>query len=71
MKLNILFSKKGFTLVELLVVVAIIAILASIALPSFLSYKTRVYNSAAKSDLRHFKAAMEWYYADKFEYPNL
>jgi|YelNatPaOPRAMG01_1025707.scaffolds.fasta_scaffold06066_10 prepilin-type N-terminal cleavage/methylation domain-containing protein len=68
---NLRFDKKGFTLVELLVVVAIIAILVAIALPSFFSYKKRVYNAAAKSDLRHFKAAMEWYYADKFEYPNL
>jgi type IV pilus assembly protein PilA len=64
-------EKKGFTLVELLVVVAIIGILAAIAIPQFAAYRKRAYNSAAESDLRNFKTAMEGYYADNQQYPAL
>ncbi|MEM4711332.1 MAG: prepilin-type N-terminal cleavage/methylation domain-containing protein [Candidatus Woesearchaeota archaeon] len=62
-------EKKGFTLVELLVVVAIIAILAAIAIPQFAAYRTKAYNSAAESDLRNFKTTLESAYVDKQSYP--
>jgi type IV pilus assembly protein PilA len=62
-------SKKGFTLIELLVVVAIIGILAAIAIPQFAKYRQNAYNSAAQSDLRNAKTALESYFADKQEYP--
>ena len=64
-------SQKGFTLIELLIVVAIIGILAAIAIPQFASYRQKAYNSAAQSDLKNVKTAMEAYYADYQEYPVL
>ncbi|MGA1846087.1 type IV pilin protein [Deferribacter abyssi] len=63
-------NKKGFTLIELLVVVAIIGILAAIAIPQFAKYRTRAYNSAAQSDLRNVRGALEAYYADTQQYPS-
>lgn len=62
---------KGFTLVELLVVVSIIGILAAIAIPQFNAYRTKAYNSAAQTDLRNFKAAMEVCYQDNAWYPTM
>ncbi len=59
---------KGFTLVELLVVVAIIGILAAIAIPQFSSYRKKAYDSTAKSDLRNLVSAEEAYYADNQVY---
>ena len=67
--LNKLRSKKGFTLIELLIVVAIIGILAAIAIPQFASYRQKAYNSAAQSDLKNLKTAMEAYFADNQAYP--
>jgi type IV pilus assembly protein PilA len=61
-------SQKGFTLVELMIVVAIIGILAAIAIPQFAAYRQRAFNSSAQSDLRNFKTAMETDFADNQEY---
>ena len=62
-------NEKGFTLIELLIVVAIIGILAAIAIPQFASYRQKAYNSAAQSDLKNMKTAMEAYMADNQQYP--
>ena len=62
-------GQKGFTLVELMIVVAIIGILAAIAIPQFSSYRMKAFNSAAQSDLRNFKTAMEAAFADDQQYP--
>ncbi len=64
-----LSSKKGFTLIELLIVVAIIGILAAIAIPQFAAYRQKGYNSAATSDLKNSKTALESFYADNQKYP--
>jgi prepilin-type N-terminal cleavage/methylation domain-containing protein len=64
-------SKNGFTLVELLVVMGVIAILVIIVLPQYSMYTTRGCNAAAMSDLKNFKAAMESFFADHASYPSL
>jgi prepilin-type N-terminal cleavage/methylation domain-containing protein len=61
-------NNKGFTLIELLIVVAIIAILAAIAIPQFAKYRVRGYNSAADSDLRNTKIAIEAFATDNTAY---
>ncbi|HEY6837795.1 MAG TPA: prepilin-type N-terminal cleavage/methylation domain-containing protein [Geobacteraceae bacterium] len=68
--LNKLRSRKGFTLIELLIVVAIIGILAAVAIPQFAAYRIRGYNSAAQTDLKNFKSAMESMYSDTNSYPD-
>ena len=62
-------GEKGFTLVELMIVVAIIGILAAIAIPQFSKYRSRAQNSAALSDLRNTQTDLEGYYAEWTTYP--
>lgn len=62
-------QEKAFTLIELLIVVAIIAILAAIAVPNFLEAQTRAKVSRVKSDLRNYATAMEAYKVDHNRYP--
>ena len=69
MKVRRKLNKKGFTLIELMIVIAIIGILAAIAIPQFASYRKKAYNSAALSDLKTAKTSLEAYYADTQEYP--
>lgn len=59
---------KGFTLIELMVVVLIIAILIAIAIPTFLGLRTRSQNRAAQSDLRNGMTAAKSFYTDKDAY---
>ena len=60
--------KKGFTLLELMVTVAVIAILAGIALPSYSDYTTRSKFVEATSNLADLRVKMEQYYADNRRY---
>lgn len=57
-------NRKGFTLIELMIVVAIIGILAAIAIPQFNNYRRRGYNASTQSVLRNLATAQETYYVD-------
>jgi len=64
-------SQQGFTLIELLVVIIIIGILLAIAVPSYLGFRDRAANNAAKSNLRAAVLSAEAYYADNGTYVGL
>lgn len=58
-------EQKGFTLVELTIVVGIIAILAATAIPQFTEYRKRVYRAELRSDLKNAYTASQAYFVDK------
>ena len=63
-------GERGFTLIELMIVVAIIAILAGILIPNFVNARAQAMTAACESNLRAIATAAELYYADQQVYPN-
>lgn len=57
-------NQKGFTLVELMVVIAIIGIITAIAIPYYNNYKATACDQAALADLYNVKAAVQKYLTD-------
>src|SRR3989304_3740721 len=64
-------SEEGFTLIELMVVVLIIAILIAIAIPTFIGMRDRGYDSQSKSNLRNGITAAKTYFTDNESYSSM
>ncbi|CAM4329755.1 prepilin-type N-terminal cleavage/methylation domain-containing protein [Corallococcus exiguus] len=67
--MNRLFRKKGgFTLIELMIVVAIIGILAAIAIPNFMRFQAKSKQSEAKTNLKALYTSQKAYFGEKDTY---
>ena len=62
-------KEKGFTIVELMIVLTIIAVLAAVAVPNFLKAREKARNESAKETLKTIKTALEMYSSEHETYP--
>src|SRR5688572_32269111 len=65
---SLMNRRKGFTFVELLVVMLLLGTLSSMAVPRFREYKARAYIAAMQSDLGNLKIAQEVFWAEHMKY---
>ncbi len=63
-------NQKGFTIIELLVVIVIIGILIALALPNLFSAQARGRDSERKNELKNLKTRLETHYSDNNSYPD-
>ena len=63
-------KQRGFTLIEIMIVVVIIGILGAIIVPTFMSRPDQARVTAAQTDLRSIGAALDLYRLDNFQYPS-
>ena len=64
-------SEKGFTLIEMLIVIIILGILIAIAVPAYLGFRERAHDASAKSNVRAAVPAVEAYGADNDGYTGM
>lgn len=63
-------SQRGFTLIEIMVVVVIIGVLGAIVVPQFMSRPDQAKVTAARTDIQAISTALEMYRLDTFTYPS-
>ena len=63
-------GEKGFTLIELMIVIVVIGILATVAIPQITQVRDRARVSTVKSEFASIKPIMEMYYMDHDQYPD-
>src|SRR4030043_2457474 len=66
---NLYRKEKGFTLVELMVVIIILAVLTAIAVPSYMALRNRARTAAAQSEMKNIATALELHSTDLDAYP--
>ncbi len=69
--LFIIRKSKGFTLVELLIVISIIGVLTTLLMANFIGVRQRARDAQRKSDLRQIQSAFELYRSDQGSYPTI
>jgi type IV pilus assembly protein PilA len=68
-KMRKIANRKGFTLIELMIVIAIVGVLCAIAIFQFQAYHQKSANAAAAADIRNSKTVLEAFFADQHTYP--
>lgn len=57
-------NQSGFTVIEIIIVIAIIGILSAIAIPKFIAYRNKTYCSSVESDINHIIAGIAGYFSE-------